>query len=102
MIQSLEKIDAYEKFVFKGKPREAGIKLWKAGLLDEAKKQVKNIIRNIVIGILIFLLPSLINLVFDIADDIISPGETSDFSNCVNCLTDPNDSSECIIQESDD
>ena len=39
MIQSLEKIDAYEKFVFKGKPREAGIKLWKAGLLDEAKKQ---------------------------------------------------------------
>ena len=77
-------------------------KIMTSGKEDEAKKQVKNIIRNIVIGILIFLLPSLINLVFDIADDIISPGETSDFANCVNCLTDPNDSNKCIIQESDD
>ena len=76
-------------------------KIMTSGKEDEAKKQVKNIIRNIVIGILIFLLPSLINFVFDIADDIISPGETSDFSNCVNCLTDPNNSSKCIIQESD-
>ena len=76
-------------------------KIITSGKEDEAKKQVKNIIRNIVIGILIFLLPSLINFVFDIADDIISPGETSDFSNCVNCLTDPNNSSKCIIQESD-
>ena len=39
MVQALEKIEAFEKFVFKGKPREAGIKLWKAGLLQDAKKQ---------------------------------------------------------------
>ncbi len=37
--QMHEKIDAYEQFVFKGKNREAGIKLWKAGLLQEAKMQ---------------------------------------------------------------
>ena len=77
-------------------------KIMTSGKVDEAKKQVNNIIRNIVIGVLIFLLPSLINLVFEMADDIISPGETSDFSNCVNCLTTPNDSSKCIIDESDD
>ena len=77
-------------------------KIMTSGKEDEAKKQVRIIVRNIIIGVLIFLLPSLINLVFDIADDIISPGETSDFANCVNCLTDPNDSSKCIIQESDD
>ena len=77
-------------------------KIMTSGKEDEAKKQVKNIIRNIVIGILIFLLPSLINFVFDIADDIISPGDPSDFANCINCLTDPNDSNKCIIQESDD
>ena len=34
-----EKIDAFEQFVFKGKPREAGIKLWKAGLVDDARAQ---------------------------------------------------------------
>lgn len=34
-----EKIDAYEQFVFKGKNKQAGIKLWKAGLVKEAKEQ---------------------------------------------------------------
>lgn len=33
------KIDAFEQFVFKGKNREAGIKLWKAGLIQDAKIQ---------------------------------------------------------------
>ncbi len=37
--QQNEKIDAFEKFVFKGKNKEAGIKLWKAGLTQEAKEQ---------------------------------------------------------------
>ena len=37
--QMREKIDAFEYFVFKGKNKEAGIKLWKAGLTTEAKKQ---------------------------------------------------------------
>lgn len=37
--QMAAKIDAYEKFVFKGKNREAGIMLWKAGLLSDAKQQ---------------------------------------------------------------
>lgn len=37
--QQNEKIDAYEKYVFKGKNKEAGIKLWKAGLISEAKEQ---------------------------------------------------------------
>ena len=37
--QQNEKIEAFEKFVFKGKNKEAGIKLWKAGLVAEAKEQ---------------------------------------------------------------
>ena len=52
----------------------------------------------LVIGIIIFLLPSLIKMIFDMADSIIDP-TPSDFSNCVNCITDPNS---CVIQESDD
>lgn len=38
-IQQNEKIDAFEQFVFKGKNKDAGIKLWKAGLIQEAKEQ---------------------------------------------------------------
>ena len=37
--QMLEKIEAFERYVFKGKNKEAGIKLWKAGLVADAKKQ---------------------------------------------------------------
>ena len=37
--QQLAKIDAFENYVFKGKNKEAGIKLWKAGLAVEAKEQ---------------------------------------------------------------
>ena len=37
--QQLEKIDAFQKFVFKGKNKEAGIKLWKAGLIQDAREQ---------------------------------------------------------------
>lgn len=37
--KQLAKIDAFENYVFKGKNKEAGIALWKAGLSDEAKKQ---------------------------------------------------------------
>lgn len=37
--QQLAKIDAFEKYVFKGKHKDAGIKLWKAGLAQEAKEQ---------------------------------------------------------------
>lgn len=37
--QAQEKIDTYQFFVFKGKHRDAGIKLWKAGLIKEAKEQ---------------------------------------------------------------
>ena len=37
--KQLVKIDAFEEFVFKGKNKEAGIKLWRAGLTEEAKKQ---------------------------------------------------------------
>lgn len=37
--QSLAKIDIYENYIFKGKNRDAGIKLWKVGLVEEAKKQ---------------------------------------------------------------
>ena len=37
--QSLAKIDIYENYIFKGKNRDAGIKLWKAGLVEDAKKQ---------------------------------------------------------------
>lgn len=39
MTKQLAKIDAFEKFVFKGKNKEAGIALWKAGLSNEAKEQ---------------------------------------------------------------
>ncbi len=38
-IQQNEKIEAFEKFVFKGRNKDAGIKLWKAGLIHEAKEQ---------------------------------------------------------------
>ncbi len=38
-IQQLEKIEAYKNFVFRGKNKEAGIKLWKAGLTLEARQQ---------------------------------------------------------------
>ena len=37
--QQLLKIDAFEKYVFKGKNKDAGIMLWKAGLVQEAKEQ---------------------------------------------------------------
>lgn len=37
--RQLAKIDAFEKFVFKGKNKEAGIALWKAGLASEAREQ---------------------------------------------------------------
>lgn len=37
--KQLSKIDAYERFVFKGKNKQAGIALWKAGLANEAKEQ---------------------------------------------------------------
>lgn len=39
MNKQLAKIDAYERFVFKGKNKDAGIALWKAGLSSEAKVQ---------------------------------------------------------------
>ena len=38
-VQQNEKIEAFEKFVFKGRNKDAGIKLWKAGLVQEAKEQ---------------------------------------------------------------
>lgn len=38
-IQQNEKIEAFERFVFKGRNKDAGIKLWKAGLIQEAKEQ---------------------------------------------------------------
>ncbi|MBO5344993.1 MAG: DEAD/DEAH box helicase, partial [Clostridia bacterium] len=38
-VQQLVKIDAFENLVFKGQNREAGIKLWRAGLTADAKKQ---------------------------------------------------------------
>lgn len=38
-IQQTEKIEAYKNFVFKGKNKQAGIKLWKVGLIEEAKEQ---------------------------------------------------------------
>ncbi len=38
-IQQTEKIEAYRNFVFKGRNKDAGIKLWKAGLIQEAKEQ---------------------------------------------------------------
>ena len=37
--QQLAKIEAFKEYVFKGKHHEAGIKLWKTGLTEEAKKQ---------------------------------------------------------------
>lgn len=37
--QQLERIDAYKDYIFKGKNKQAGIKLWKAGLTQEAKEQ---------------------------------------------------------------
>lgn len=33
------KIDTFEEFVFKGKNREAGIRFWRLGMTEEAKKQ---------------------------------------------------------------
>ena len=38
-VKQLAKIDAYQNFVFKGKNKQAGIMLWKAGLAAEAKEQ---------------------------------------------------------------
>ena len=37
--KQLAKIDIFETFVFKGKNKDAGIALWKAGLSDDAKEQ---------------------------------------------------------------
>lgn len=76
-------------------------KIITSGKEDDAKKYAKTIVRNIVIGVVIFLAPTIIQMVFDAADDIISPDERSDFANCVNCILDPNDESACIIRESD-
>ena len=76
-------------------------KIITSGKEDDAKKYAKTIVRNIVIGVVIFLAPTIIQMVFDAADDIISPDKRSDFANCVNCILDPNDESACIIRESD-
>ena len=37
--QQLQKIDIFKDYVFKGNNKQAGIKLWQAGLVYEAKKQ---------------------------------------------------------------
>lgn len=37
--KQLAKIDIFENYVFKGKNKDAGIALWKAGLSDDAKEQ---------------------------------------------------------------
>ena len=73
-------------------------KIMTSGKEDDAKKYTKVIVRNVIIGIIIFLAPSLINFVFDLADDVITPSNKSNFSNCVNCILDPMSSS-CVVQD---
>ena len=73
-------------------------KIITSGKEDDAKKYTKDIVRNVIIGVIIFLAPSLINFVFDLADDVITPSNKSNFSNCVNCILDPMSSS-CVVQD---
>lgn len=37
--RQIQKIEIYRDYIFKGKNKQAGIKLWQAGLVQEAKKQ---------------------------------------------------------------
>ena len=73
-------------------------KIITSGKEDEAKKYVKIIVRNVIIGVIIFIAPGLINFVFDLADDVVTPSNKSDFSNCVNCILDPM-SDRCVVQD---
>lgn len=74
-------------------------KIMTSGKLEDAKKYSKTIIRNVIIGIIIFLAPGIINFVFDSADDIVNPNKESNFSNCRECLLNPNDGDKCVITE---
>lgn len=73
-------------------------KIITSGKEDEAKKYAKIIVRNVIIGVIIFIAPGLINFVFDLADDVVTPSNKSDFSNCVNCILDPMSDS-CVVQD---
>ena len=73
-------------------------KIITSGKEDEAKKYAKIIVRNVIIGLIIFIAPGLINFVFDLADDVVTPSNKSDFSNCVNCILDPMSDS-CVVQD---
>ncbi len=65
-------------------------KLITSGKEDDAKKYAMSIVKRIGVGVIIFLLPTLINFVYNIADDIIGSGENGGkFTNCVNCVTSP-------------
>ena len=65
-------------------------KLITSGKEDDAKKYAMSIVKRIGVGVIIFLLPTLINFVYNIADDIIGSGEDGGkFTNCVNCVMSP-------------
>ena len=65
-------------------------KLITSGKEEDAKKYAISIVKRIGVGVIIFLLPTLINFVYNIADDIIGSGEDGGkFTNCVNCVTSP-------------
>ncbi|HIQ93941.1 TPA: hypothetical protein IAB29_02245 [Candidatus Ventrenecus stercoripullorum] len=59
-----------------------------SGKEDDVKKYAKSIALRIIIGVGIFLLPSIINFIYDAAQDVIGEGQANGFDNCWNCLFD--------------
>lgn len=52
-------------------------------------KSLVTLIKKVVVGVVIFFVPTLINAVFSIISGFSNL--ESDYMNCVNCLTSPND-----------
>lgn len=71
-------------------------KIITSGKEEDVKKYVKSIVIRIGLGILIFLLPSIIELIYNTANKIITDSETTESSNCVNCILDPLNSNKCV------
>ena len=85
------------------------VKIVVSGKVEDAKKQAINIGKRIVIGVMIFLLPTIIIMIYNIADNIandkgeITPSEElnvpDNFKNCVYCILDANNKDACMINE---
>lgn len=71
-------------------------------ILSSDNKTIKDsaikFVKRIIAGITIFFVPTLINVFFDLITEFTSDIE-SDYKNCVDCLTSPNNECDTSYQE---